>query len=96
MCVCFLYVFNSVVLVNLLKSNLTRKEGYLGQLSEPIYLKGLVFAKFLILRGTTTAFTFFVLHRQRYVAISWFPLMRVFFSLSICSTASGSLIYKIF
>ncbi|XP_030953020.1 myosin-17-like isoform X2 [Quercus lobata] len=54
-----------VVLVNLLRSNLTRVGGYLGQLYELICSKDLVFAKFQILKETTTAFTFSVQHHWR-------------------------------
>ena len=51
--------------VNLLKSSLTRTEGYQGLQSELIFLKGHVFAKFQILRGTTIASIFSVLHQLR-------------------------------
>lgn len=60
---CYYYIAD---LVSSLKSNLIRKEGYLEQQLELIYLKGLECAKFLIQRETTIAFTFFAPHHKRY------------------------------
>lgn len=68
----FNLVYYAVVLVNLWKFNLTRVEGYLGQLSELIFLKGPVYARFQLLRGTTIAFIFFVQHHLRYFALFCF------------------------
>ena len=76
----FTWLYYTAGLVNSLRSNLTRKEGYLVQLLGLIYLKGHVFAKFLIRRETTTVFTFYVLHRKRYFNIT---ALRIFFPLTI-------------
>lgn len=60
------------VLENLLRSSLIRREEYLEQLSELIFSRGLVFAKFLTQSATITVFTFYVLHHMRRLRnISW-------------------------
>lgn len=62
---CSKWHHNEAVLVNLLRSNSTRMEGYLGRLLGHTYLRGLVFAKFQSLKETTIASTFFVQHHLR-------------------------------
>lgn len=70
---------NAVDLVNLLRFNLTRMGGYQEQLYVLIYLKDLVFAKFLTLKETITVFTFCVLHRWRYscfmLVLKWVQML---------------------
>lgn len=57
----------SVVLVNLLRYNLIRVGGYLGQLYELTFWRGLASVKSQIPRETTIAFIFFVLLQLRYL-----------------------------
>lgn len=64
---CLFCLYDAVVLVNLWKSSSIRVGGSLEQPYELICLKGLVFARFQILKETITAFTFFVLHHPRYL-----------------------------
>lgn len=61
-----LFLNTAAVLVNLWRFSLTSMGEYQELLSEPTFLKDLVFAKFLILSVTITAFTSCVQHQKRY------------------------------
>lgn len=69
---------HTVVLGNLLRSNLTKVGGYLEQLSELICWRDLAFARFQILKEITIASIFSVQHHQRYLSqfflVVWFPM----------------------